>query len=87
MEFVEVFNHYEEAHTTAEEAFLALTRLARTDDVEYTVFRGIISGPDFQPDFDDYEDNVKEIRKAQRGKAALPSEQRGIFEVCRSLLP
>lgn len=75
-EFVEVFNHYEEAHTTAEEAFLALTRLARTDDVEYTVFRGIISGPDFQPDFDDYEDNVKEIRKAQRGKPRyLPSKE------------
>lgn len=75
-EFVEVFNHYEEAHTTAEEALLALIRLARTDDVEYSVFGGIISGPEFQPDFDDYEDNVRAIRRAQRGKPHyLPSKE------------
>jgi len=75
-EFVEVFNHYEEAHTTAEEALLALIRLARTDDVEHSVFGDIISGPEFQPEFDDYEHNVREIRKAQRGKPRyLPSKE------------
>ncbi len=75
-EFVKVFNHYEEAHTTKEEALLALIRLARTDDVEHSVFGDIISGPEFQPHFDDYEDNVKEIREAQRGKSRyLPSKE------------
>ena len=67
-EFVVVFNHYEEAHTTVEEAILALVRLARTDDVEYSVFGDIISGPEFQPDFDDYEDSVEYIRRSQSGK-------------------
>ncbi len=75
-EFVKVFNHYEEAHTTQEEALLALTRIARTDDVEHSVFGDIISGPEFQPEFDDYEQNVREIRKAQRGKPHyLPSKE------------
>ena len=75
-EFVKVYNHYEEAHTNAEEALLALTRLARTDDVEYSVFGDIISGPEFQPDFDDYQHNVTEIRKAQRGKPRyLPNKE------------
>ncbi len=75
-EFVAVFNHYEETHTTVEEALLALTRLARTDEVEYSVFEDIISGPEFQPEFDDYEDNVRDIRKSQRGKPHfLPSKE------------
>lgn len=75
-EFVKVFNHYEEAHTTSEEALLALIRLARTDDVEHSVFGDIISGYQFQPEFDDYEHNVREIRRAQRGKPRyLPSKE------------
>lgn len=74
-EFVEVFNHYEEARTTSEEALLAMTRLAKTDDVEYSISNNIISGPDFQPDFEDYEDNVMAIRDAQKGKPRyLPSK-------------
>ena len=75
-EFVAVFNHYEEAHTTTEEALLALIRLARTDDVEYSVVGDIISGPQIQPEFDNYQDNVREIRMAQRGKPRyLPSKE------------
>ncbi len=75
-EFVAVFNHYEEAHTTTEEALLALIRLARTDDVEYSVFSDIISGPEFQPDFDDYEENVEDIRRSQSNKPRyLPSKE------------
>ena len=74
-EFVEVFNRYEDAHTTSEEALLALTRLAKTDDVDYSVSGEIISGPEFQPDFDDYDENVEAIRDAQRGKPRyLPSK-------------
>lgn len=75
-EFVTVFNHYEETHTTVEEAMVALIRLARTDDVEYSVFGDFISGPEFQPEFDDYEDNVGDIRRSQRGKPHyLPSRE------------
>lgn len=67
-EFVGVFNHYEESRTTSEEALLALKRLAKTDDVEYSIAGLIISGPEFQPDFDDYEENVMSIRASQRSK-------------------
>jgi hypothetical protein len=75
-EFVAVFNHYEEAHTTVEEAMLALVHLARTDDVEYSVFGEIISRPEFQPESDDYEDSVGDIRRSQRGKPHyLPSKE------------
>lgn len=75
-EFVEVFNHYEEAHTTSEEAILALTRLARTDDVDYSIFGDLIWGLLSVPDDDDFEDNVKVIRKYQKGKPRyLPSKE------------
>jgi len=75
-EFVEVFNRYEETHTTADEVLLALTRLAKTDDVEYSICDSIISGPEFQPDFDDYKDNVEAIREAQRDKPRyLPDKE------------
>lgn len=67
-EFVEVFNYYEDNQTTAEEALLALTRLAKTDDVEYSVSGNLLSGPAYQPEFDDYKENVEAIRAAQQGK-------------------
>lgn len=67
-EFVAVFNGYEEVHTTEEEAVLALTRLAKTDDVEYSVAGDIISGPEFQLDFEDYEEIVEIIRSHQVNK-------------------
>jgi uncharacterized protein YecA (UPF0149 family) len=67
-EFVEVFNNYERPHTTSEETALALTILAKTDDVEFSFVGGIISGYQFHPEFDDYEDNVEAVREAQRGK-------------------
>ena len=67
-EFVEVFNHYEGEMTTAHEVLLALSRLAITDDVEFSISGDIISGPEFQPQFDDYSDNVASIRASQEGK-------------------
>ncbi len=70
------FNHYEEAHTTVEEAMLALVHLARTDDVGILSFRRHISRPEFQPESDDYEDSVEDIRRSQRGKPHyLPSKE------------
>jgi hypothetical protein len=75
-EYVGVFNHYEEVHTTSEEALLALKRLAKTDDVEYSISGDIISGPEFQPDFDDFEENVKAIRASQKSKPRyLPDKE------------
>ncbi len=75
-EFVGVFNHYEESRTTSEEALLALKRLAKTDDVEYSISGDIISGPEYQPDFDDYEENVKSIRVNQKSKPRyLPDKE------------
>lgn len=67
-EFVDVFNHYEQAMTTKEETTAALYRIAKTDDVEYSLQGEIISGPDFQPCFDDYEEEVAYIRDCQEGK-------------------
>lgn len=75
-EFVSVFNRYEEAHTTSEETLLALKRLAKTDDVEYSISGDIISGPEFQPGFDNFEDIVKEIRSSQKSKPRyLPEKE------------
>jgi len=67
-EFVEVFNHYEGESTTAQEVLLALKRSAITDDVEFSISGNIISGPEFQPQFDDYSDNVASICSSQEGK-------------------
>lgn len=75
-EFVEVFNHYESDQTDSNEALLALQRLAKTDDVEYSISGLLISGPDLQPDFDDYEANVKAVRAAQRGKPRYLPEKK-----------
>ncbi len=75
-EFVEVFNHYEDVKTDPEEAVLALRRLEKTNDVEYSVFKDIISGPAFQPRFMDYEENVSSIRQRQNGKPRyLPEKE------------
>jgi hypothetical protein len=74
-EFVSVFNYYEDVYATSEEALLALKRLAKTDDVEYSIFGDIISGPEFQPGFDDYEENVSSIRASQQGKPRYLPEQ------------
>ena len=67
-EFVTVFNRYEAAGTDAEEALLALKRLARTDDVEYSIKGDLITAPEFQPGFSDYEENVAALRARQQGK-------------------
>ena len=70
-EFVEVFNRYEpDVPTTYNEAHLALQRHAITnsDTVEYSIKGEILSGPEFQPDFDDYDDAVEYYRSAQKGK-------------------
>lgn len=75
-EFVDVFNYYEKNATYAEEALLALKRIAKIDDVEYSILGDIISGPDFQPDFDDYMENVESIRENQQGKPRyLPDKE------------
>lgn len=75
-EFVDIFNHYEEAVTTWKEAFLALKRLAKTDEVEYSISGDIISGPDFQPHFIDYDDTIQFIRANQEGKPHyLPNKE------------
>jgi len=67
-EFVEVFIHYEGEITPTNDVLLALKRLALTDDVEFSISGNIISGPEFQPQFDDYSDNVASIRVSQEGK-------------------
>ena len=67
-EFVNVFNGYEIAHTTTEEALMALNKLAKTDDAEYSISGDILSGPEFQPSFDDYAQNVESISACQSGK-------------------
>lgn len=67
-EFVKVFNHYEEEKTTAQEIRLALERLARTDDVEYSLYDNCIFGPDFLPDFPDDLENARIVQSHQKGK-------------------
>jgi hypothetical protein len=76
-EFVIVFNRYEQISTTSDEVLFALKRLALADDVEYSIFNSIISGPEFQPQFDDYNEHVTAIRSSQEGKPRyLPDKER-----------
>ena len=78
-EFVKVFNHYDvDAQTTHDEALLALMRYekANRDIVEYSLKNELLSGPEFQPAFDEYEDDVEYYRSAQKGKPRyLPSKE------------
>jgi hypothetical protein len=67
-EFVEVFNHYEDEKTDAGEVGLALERLSRTDDVEYSFYENYILGPDFLPDFPEDLENMRTVRTEQKGK-------------------
>lgn len=75
-EFVDVFNRYEHISTTSEEVSVALKSLALTDDVEFSIFGNMISGPEFQPQFDDYNETVTTIRSCQEGKPRyLPDKE------------
>ena len=75
-DFVDVFNHYEDDKTTAQETCLALERFARTEDVEYSLYDDCIYGPDFQPDFPDDLENARIVRSHQKGKPRyLPKKE------------
>jgi hypothetical protein len=75
-EFVDVFNHYEDEKTNATEAVLALERLAKTDEVDYCVQDGLISGGDFILDFADGMENARITREYQAGKPRyLPEKE------------
>jgi hypothetical protein len=67
-EFADVFNHYEDEKTDAGEVSLALERLSRTEDVEYSLYGNHILGPDFLPDFPEDLENMRTVRFEQRGK-------------------
>jgi hypothetical protein len=67
-EFVEVFNHYEETPTTAQEAWLALERFSKAEDVEYSLFDNCISGPRFIPELPEDLRLAKLVSTAQQGK-------------------
>ena len=64
-EFVDVFNYYEDAPTTHEEVLFVIKQFSVKDDVEYSIAGNIISGYEFQPQFEDYKENVDSIRSAQ----------------------
>lgn len=75
-DFVSLFNSYEEAETTEEEAVPALERYANIEEVEYSLFDNILSGPPYQPDFDDYAANIDDILSQQQGKPRyLPEKE------------
>jgi hypothetical protein len=67
-EFAYVFNYYEDEKTDAREVNLALGRLSKADDVEYSLYDGYILGPDFLPDFPEDLENMKIVRVEQKGK-------------------
>jgi hypothetical protein len=67
-EFVEVFNHYEDEKADAREIHLALKRLSKSDDVEYSFYDDYILGPNFLPDFPEDLENMKIVRSEQMGK-------------------
>ena len=67
-EFVEVFNFFEDKKTDAQEINLALERLAKTDDVEYSLFGDLLLGPSFLPEFPEGLENAKSVRTEQKGK-------------------
>jgi len=75
LEFVEVFNHYEDAKTTESEVCQALEKLSKTEDSEYSLFDGCIAGPEFLPMIPNDRENAKFVREAQRHKPRyLPSK-------------
>lgn len=75
-EFVDVFNHYEDTPTTPEKVLFVIMQFSVKHDVEYTIVENIISGYEFQPQFEDYKENVDSIRSAQIGKPRyLPSKE------------
>ena len=75
-EFVDVFNHYEDTPTTPEEVLFVIKQFSVKDEVEYTIAGNIISGYEFQPQLEDYKENVDSIRSAQIGKPRyLPSKE------------
>jgi hypothetical protein len=67
-EFVNVFNHYEDEKTDAREVNLALMRLSKSDDIEYSFYGDHILGPGFLPDFPEDLENMKIVRFEQKGK-------------------
>jgi hypothetical protein len=67
-EFVNVFNHYEDDKTNPEEVEVILETTAENDDAEYSLFNGLIYGPDFLPEFTDNLENSKIVREEQKGK-------------------
>jgi hypothetical protein len=74
-EFVDLFNHYEDEKTTELETSLALERLAKTDDVEYSLFGDLISGPAFLPESPEDSEDAKIVRSHQKGKPRyLPAQ-------------
>ncbi|MCL2313167.1 MAG: hypothetical protein FWC41_11930 [Firmicutes bacterium] len=67
-EFTDVFNHYENGKTNPEEIESVLQATAEKDDAEYTLFNGLIYGPDFLPEYADNLENAKIVREEQKGK-------------------
>ena len=67
-DFVEIFNHYEDEKSDANEVVLALSRLAKTDEVEYSMFDDCITGPNFLPEYNDDRENAKIVLAEQAGK-------------------
>jgi hypothetical protein len=67
-EFVNVFNHYEDEKTDAREVHIALERLSKADDIEYSFYDDHILGPDFLPDFPKDLENMKIVRSERKGK-------------------
>ncbi|MDR1530781.1 MAG: hypothetical protein LBS62_01085 [Clostridiales bacterium] len=43
-----MFNRYEDEKTTATEVTRTLAHLAQTEDVEFSLYHGILSGPEFR---------------------------------------
>ena len=86
-EFVNVFNHYEpDEKTDLEEAALALQRhrKANPEIAEYSIKGDIISGPDFQPCFDTYKEDVELLRQMQKNKPRyLPEKEEFFFFLVR----
>ena len=78
-DFVDVFNNYEEEKTSQEEVILALKRLAKTDEVEYSCFDDCIYGPHFLPKYPDDLEDARYVREQQKGKPRYMPDKEEFF--------
>ena len=88
LEFIDIFNQYEEEKTDERETVLGLRRYADANPhtVEYSLFNEFITGPTIHPDdFDEDVENLFIIREHQKGKPRYLPEKEEFLKFANAL--